>query len=394
MAHPILHLRSEQKPFEHRSCLTPSTTKALIDEGYEIQVERSPKDPSRKRIFDDSEFEAAGANLVDDGSWPNAPKSTIIVGLKELPEKPAFPLVHEHVQFAHCYKSQGGWQEVLARFPRGGGTLYDLEFLEVNKRRVAAFGFHAGFAGSAIAVKTWAWQLEHTDKPLPSMDTFTDGRGYYENEGQMLEQLKAELKKGADFAGRMPRVLVMGALGRCGRGAVDLFKKVGVPDENILKWDLEETKQPGPYKEITESDIFVNCIYLSAKIPPFINREELEKPSRKLSVVCDVSCDTTNPNNPIPIYDINTTFIDPTVPVKLTSEPKLSVISIDHLPSLLPRESSEAFSNDLLPYLKQLKDRKTADVWKQAEQLFQDKVALLPHGVRQIEVRNGVNGHN
>lgn len=39
-------------------------------------------------------------------------------------------IVAQHVQFAHCYKGQGGWDTVLGRFPRGGGTLLDLEFLE------------------------------------------------------------------------------------------------------------------------------------------------------------------------------------------------------------------------------------------------------------------------
>jgi hypothetical protein len=138
--------------------------------------------------------------------------SHIIIGLKEL-DPEAFPLKHTHVQFAHCYKGQAGWQDVLARFPRGGGTLLDLEFLQDDKkRRVAAFGFHAGFAGSALALKTWAWQLENGDKPLPGVENFTDGRGYYENEDQMLEQLKAELQAGIKKAGREPRVLVMGAL--------------------------------------------------------------------------------------------------------------------------------------------------------------------------------------
>lgn len=101
-------------------------------------------------------------------------------------------------------------------------------------------------------------------------------------------------------------------------------------------------------------------------------------------MVCDVSCDTTNPNNPIPIYDINTTFTNPTVPVKLPSgsgELPLSVISIDHLPSLLPRESSEAFSTALLPSLLQLNDWKHVRVWQQAEKLFKDKCATLPNGV-------------
>ena len=47
--------------------------------------------------------------------------------------------------------------------------------------------------------------------------------------------------------------------------------------------------------------IFVNCIYLNSKIPNFVDMKSLDTPNRKLSVVCDVSADTTNPNNPIPI---------------------------------------------------------------------------------------------
>ena len=49
----------------------------------------------------------------------------------------------------------------------------------------------------------------------------------------------------------------------------------------------------------------------------------------------------------------------------------LKVIAIDHLPSLLPRESSEAFCRDLLPYLIGLKHR---HVWGNAEKLFKAKV--------------------
>jgi saccharopine dehydrogenase (NAD+, L-lysine-forming) len=56
----------------------------------------------------------------------------------------------------------------------------------------------------------------------------------------------------------------------------------------------------------------------------------------------------------------------------------LSVISIDHLPSLLPREASEAFSADLLPSLLGLKDWQNVRVWAQAQKLFNDKVATLP----------------
>lgn len=81
MASINLHLRSELgKALEHRSALTPATTKKLVEAGYRINVERSPQ-----RIFDDEDFEKAGATLVEENTWRNAPKDTIIIGLKELP---------------------------------------------------------------------------------------------------------------------------------------------------------------------------------------------------------------------------------------------------------------------------------------------------------------------
>jgi saccharopine dehydrogenase (NAD+, L-lysine-forming) len=266
--------------------------------------------------------------------------------------------------------------------------LYDLEFLQDESgRRVAAFGYHAGFVGAALAIKTWSWQLTHPNgEPLPGLETFTQGRGYYNNESELIAQLKEDVAAGKKVAGHKPTSLVLGALGRCGSGAVDLLEKIGCPE--IKKWDLAETKErDGPYPEIVESDIFVNCIYLSKPIPPFVNKESLQSPNRRLSVVCDVSCDTTNPHNPIPIYDINTTFDKPTVEVSVEGNgPRLSVISIDHLPSALPRESSEAFSNALLPSLMALKDRSSTPVWQGAEKLFQEKVQTLPGGVPNKEV--------
>jgi len=225
MSSTILHLRSETKPLEHRSALTPTTAKALIDAGYTVHVERSPV-----RIFDDSDFEKIGATLVPEGSWPDVPQDHIIVGLKELPENETFPLKHTHVQFAHCYKNQAGWETVLGRFPRGGGTLLDLEFLQDDKgRRVAAFGYHAGFAGAALAVQAWNWQMDNDNKQ--SMD----GVKPYSHEDDLIQEMTSCLKEGEKKIGRKPKALVIGALGRCGSGAVDLFKKIGLPSENIIE---------------------------------------------------------------------------------------------------------------------------------------------------------------
>ena len=367
MAPVILHLRAETKDQEARAALTPTTVQKLIAKGFKIYVEES-----EQSTFSIEEYKKAGAEIVPKGSWVNAPKDRIIIGLKELPEEDTFPLVHEHIQFAHCYKNQAGWQDVLGRFKRGHGTLYDLEFLENDQgRRVAAFGFYAGFAGAALGLKDWAFKQTHSDsEDLPGVTPFP-------NEHELVKDVvgdyKAALKKGA----KKPTVLIIGALGRCGSGAVDMLRKAGIPEKNIIKWDMKETARGGPFQEIAQADIFINCIYLSKPIAPFINSTLLNSKSRRLRSIVDVSADTTNVHNPVPVYTIATVFSKPTVLVPTTAGPKLSVISIDHLPSLLPRESSEFFAHDLLPSLEQLPYRDQAPVWARAKALYHKHCARL-----------------
>lgn len=160
---------------------------------------------------------SVGCILEENSSWPNASKDIPIIGLKELPVSDD-PLPHTHIQFAHCYKNQAGWSAVLARFHKGGGKLYDLEFLtDDSGRRVAAFGFHAGFAGAAAG----ALALASTQAGE------TLGHLYpYANETKMVNAVKEELGDSV----KKTRALVIGALGRCGRGAVDLFRKIGLEE--------------------------------------------------------------------------------------------------------------------------------------------------------------------
>lgn len=364
----ILHLRGETKPKEARAALTPTTVQKLISQGFTIYVEES-----EQSTFNINEYKKAGAKIVPFGSWKTAPLDRIIIGLKEMPETDTFPLVHEHIQFAHCYKNQAGWQGVLQRFIDGRGTLYDLEFLVNDQgRRVAAFGFYAGFAGAAVGLKDWAFKQYSSDnKDLPGLSP-------YPNEKALIKDVSKDYKKALKYTkGRTPKVLIIGAKGRCGSGAVDCLTKIGVPQENILKWDIDETKKGGPFKEIADADIFINCIYLSKPIAPFINYDLLNQNDRKLRTVVDVSADTTNPHNPVPIYSIATVFDEPTVLVPTTKGPKLSVVSIDHLPSLLPREASEFFAADLLPSLLSLPQRNTAPVWTRAKALFEKHCARV-----------------
>jgi len=142
-----------------------------------------------------------------------------------MPAHNSDPLPHTHIQFAHCYKQQAGWSDVLRRFAQGKGVLYDLEFLEdpETHRRVAAFGFHAGFAGAAAGALALAAQQS------PGGDGKLAGLKPYNNEDAMVKHVREGLqsiKGGIDDV----KVLVIGALGRCGSGAVDLFRKVGIKE--------------------------------------------------------------------------------------------------------------------------------------------------------------------
>jgi hypothetical protein len=60
---------------------------------------------------------------------------------------------HRHIYFAHCFKEQNNWRGEMQRFHAGGGEILDLEFLtDENGRRVASFGFYAGYAGAALGL--------------------------------------------------------------------------------------------------------------------------------------------------------------------------------------------------------------------------------------------------
>jgi len=351
------------------SVVSPETAKALIQAGYLVRVERSGE-----RIYNDDEFEATGAEMVPAGSWQNAPREDIILGLKELPEDD-IPLPHTYIHFQHIFKKQHGWAPSLSRFARSGGTLYDLEFLtDEAGRRVAAFGYRAGYAGAALALLSWAHQVLHpgvTQGPVPLFDSVP----------VLLQHIKAAIEPAIRAnGGQPPRAVVVGALGRCGKGAVDFFLEAGLGQETILQWDMAETARGGPFAEIAAADVFVNCVYLGPNpTPPFVTFESLSAPGRRLRVICDVSCDPNSENNPIPVYSGWSTFDKPTVPVsKDLDGPELRVIAIDHLPTLIPRESSDEYSALLLPSLLSLDRRENEGVWKRAEQIYKDRVAELP----------------
>jgi len=131
------------------------------------------------------------------------------------------------IYFGHVYKDQPGWHQTLGRYRAGGGVLYDLECLvDENNRRVAAFGYWAGFAGAATGVMAWCGQNRGENPSLAKLGSFPN-----------VDLLIAALKSALTQCAERPNMIVMGALGRSGRGAVKLANELGL---TVSKWDMAE----------------------------------------------------------------------------------------------------------------------------------------------------------
>jgi saccharopine dehydrogenase (NAD+, L-lysine forming) len=344
-----LWLRTEHRDDEARTGLMPEGAAALIAQGFTVTVEDSPL-----RVIPAADYAAAGARIAPQGSWPGAPDDALIFGLKELPDDHT-PLRHRHILFGHAFKGQPGAARLLARFRAGGGVLYDLEALvDEQGRRVAAFGYWAGYAGAAVSLLAWAAQAR--GGRLGPVDRWADRNA-------LRGQIVAEL--GGLTA---PRALVIGALGRVGTGAADLCEEAGVP---VTRWDQAETAHGGPFPQVAEHGVLFNCILArpdaNGFAPVFAPRTLLADP-RTLRVIGDIACDPGVPYSPVPLYDRATTWAEPVV--RVHDHPVLDIMAIDNLPSLLPRESAQDFAAQLLPHLTAL-NRIDAGVWGRARATFE-----------------------
>jgi len=343
-----LWVRAESRPNEDRVGITPDGVAALIAQGMAVTVEDSPR-----RVIPTAAYARAGAEIVPEGSWPDAPTDAIIFGLKELPDDGS-ALPHSHIMFGHAFKGQPAGQVLLRRFRHGGGTLLDLEYLTDDEgRRLAAFGYWAGYAGAAVSLKAWVAQI---------------GGGIcgpvhaYADQHRLIEELRAQM----DATARpRPHAIVIGAKGRVGRGAADLLSAMGVP---VTRWDMEETAHGGAFPEILAHEIFVNAILARPGAPVFVPVSAVA-PGRALRVIGDVACDPTSDFSPIKVYERTTTWDAPVL--RVADNPPLDVMAIDNLPSMLPRESSQDYAAQLLPVLAQL-DRPEQGPWGRARSIFRD----------------------
>jgi saccharopine dehydrogenase (NAD+, L-lysine-forming) len=294
-----LYLRKETKKNEHRTPLTPKDCSTLIENNYEIQFE-----PSSTRCYKDEEYESAGCVPA---SINEMDSRAIIMGLKEFDMTKTALLNKKHFYFSHAFKGQENSQNIINLFQENGGHIYDYEYIvDENGRRVIAFGYWAGFAGMYLGL------LQYQD---PSARELTQT-----STSEIRDVLREYTAK--------PKITICGARGRCGRGCLELLKIADIIPHICEKGD--------PIPEDTE--IFINAIYLSPDSTAVFFDETTIQNYKKLRVIVDISCDIHAKNNPIRLDYPNGW---------LTKYTKYTIICIDNLPSLLPKDSSQEFSKKL-----------------------------------------------
>ena len=313
----IIYLRAETYPNEYRVPLVPHDIKTLISQGHRVYVQSS-----QARYIPDSEYTAVGAEITKSPWWEQS-SHTLIIGLKTLDSIQNLNK-HTHIYFSHSYRGQDTAKTILTAFAQSSSKLYDLEYFHTPEGiRVLAFGLYAGQVGAALGLRQhYNRSHGHPDiqglKPWPTHD-------------EMMEFCKSA----------EPRILIIGN-GRCAQGVKDIMEAKKLPYTIIGK-----NTQPN----LAEYDIVFNCILLD---PEYNNiwiksTDIIEKP--KPLLIVDISCDYSKPNNPIAIYNTGTTFQTP-----VYNYNNISIIAIDNLPSLLPRESSTEFSNRLTDLLLRYED--------------------------------------
>jgi saccharopine dehydrogenase (NAD+, L-lysine-forming) len=130
------------------------------------------------------------------------------------------------------------------------------------------------------------------------------------------------------------KIAVVGPNGRCGVGVINVLTYFNIEFDKINR---EDTK-----KNLQEYDIIFNCIVLDKKLNEtwFDNNTIFTK---SITIV-DISCDYNSINNPIKLYEKLTTWKNPVYSYSYN----VDIISINNLPSLLPKDSSDEFSEILV----------------------------------------------
>lgn len=387
-------IRHEDKyKMERRAPLAPKHVKQMVEQGLEVLVESS-----QKRVFSNEEYRKAGAKVTSDIS-----SSSLIFGVKEMPID-YFEANKTYVFFSHTIKGQEYNMPLLQNMIDHKINLIEYEKItDENGRRLIFFGHFAGLAGMINSLWSYGQRLDKLGYST-FFKTLKQSHKY-----ASLEDAKEAIKLVGEhikIEGLNPEVgpLIIGitGYGNASKGAQEIsdllpleeisptellqkskansfkldrvykvvFKEadLSTPIDENAKFELQDYYQfPEKYKNQFEKylphlSILMNCMYWDDRYPRIVTKDFLEKlyeNEHRLKVIGDVTCD---PNGSIEATHIGATILEPVfVYNPKTRKPKtgfegkgLLIMSVEILPAELPRESSEAFGDILVNYVKSL----------------------------------------
>lgn len=394
--------REDKNEWETRVALTPAAVERLSQDGLDIYVQRFPR-----RAFPDSEYEAAGAKLVD-----AVVDCDLVLGIKEMPPSD-LRRNGAYMFFSHTIKGQSYNMKMLSELVEKRCTLLDYETVVNEKRqRLIFFGRFAGIAGAVDTLWTLGKRLEAlgVTTPLSQLQPchqYPDLAAVRQAIGQVGERIAGEGLPGF----MAPPVIGITGYGHVSRGAqeiVDLLPHMEVspselpafvaanssitdkvikvvyeeqdlvePIDSNRQFDLQDyydhgddyKSKFGPHLELLT--VLINGIYWDETYPALADQDQLralfsgdERP--RLLAVGDITCDVegslactvrdTDPGDPSYVYEPQTRSA-----TSGFEGPGLAVMAVGNLPCELPREASETFSEALTPFMKQM----AAADWKQ-----------------------------
>ncbi|WP_232830058.1 NAD(P)-dependent oxidoreductase [Lewinella sp. IMCC34191] len=375
---PIAVIREDKQPPDARVPLTPKQVAGLRAEGLDIVVQ-----PSTNRCFSDEEYTKLGIPLQEDLS-----DRRLLLGIKEVPIDRLLP-GKTYCNFAHVAKFQPYNQPLLRALLDRNITHIDYEYLTDDRgRRLIAFGYWAGMVGAHNGV--WAYAKRSGKLELPRLKDVYD---------------YAAAKK-VYRATKLPAIrVVLTGTGRVGSGAARVLKDMGfkkVSPEDFLGEtegpvftqlavedyaahpDGRPVKRKHFYKHADEyvstfdryaarADIFINGIFWDGKAPAFFTREDMGSADFRINTIADVTCDIA-PAASVPSTLRASTIADPVFgydPASGEETPPyrdgvVDVMSIDNLPSELPRDASKAFGQTLIEKILPEFDKPESEILRRA----------------------------
>ncbi len=417
----FIGIRHEDKyVMERRAPLTPKHVERLIkNKKLDFVVQTS-----EKRVFTDEEYIQAGARIATD-----LKECSVIFGVKEMPVS-FFEADKTYIFFSHVIKGQSYNMPMLRKMMETKCNLIDYErVVDEQGKRLIFFGRYAGLAGMINSLWSMGLRLKEAGYKTPfeqirqahQYSSLAEVREVISAVGQeiaekgMPEELRpftvaftgyGNVSQGAqEIIGLLPVKEIspekLLSLKQRSKLPDNLIYKVVFKEEHLVEpinenenFDLHEYyNSPEKFKSKFEQyipyiDMLINCIYWDARYPKLVTKDYLQKlfesGTPKLRVIGDISCDVhgsvectekgTEIEDPIFVYHPDSR----THTMGHTGNGVL-VMSVDILPSELPRDSSAGFADVLINYVKAIADCDFNDDFEALDLPRAIKSALILH---------------